>query len=93
MTGTDSQTMNTIPRIGSFFILIGLGLLTLFVISVWGNETNGMYLLFSLPALFLGFIFRRKAPPTESGRFGSIRRASEYNRRRREERMNRKQKK
>jgi hypothetical protein len=85
--------MNFLPRIGTFFILVGLGLLTMFVISVMGNETNGIYLLTSLAALFLGFIFRRRTQPHESGRFGSIRRASEYNRRRREERMNRKQKK
>jgi hypothetical protein len=84
---------NLLPRIGTFFILIGLGLLTLFVISVMGNETNVIYLLLTIAALFLGYIFRRKAQPLESGRFGTIRRASERSRQRREERMNKKQKK
>jgi hypothetical protein len=75
------------PRIGTFFVLIGLGLLTLFVITVMGNEINVVYLLLSIPALFLGYIFRQRKPPSESARFGMIRRATERSRQRRQERM------
>ena len=84
--------MDMLPRIGTFFILIGLGLLTLFVVSAMGNEINVIYLLSSMAALFLGYFFRRRAQPGESGRFGTIRQASERSRQRREERMNKNKK-
>jgi hypothetical protein len=83
---------NLIARIGTFFILVGLALLVIFIGSIMSKEINGMYLLLSLSAIFIGFLFRRNKPVNESGRFGTIRRATERGRQRREDRMNNKQK-
>ena len=80
------------PRIGTFFILVGTGLLFLFVVSVMGHEIKVVYLLLSIAALFLGFIFRPKKTITESARFGSIRRMNEHSRKRRQEQMDKKHK-
>ena len=83
---------NLIARIGTFFILIGLAFLVIFIGSIMSKEINGIYLLLSLSAIFVGFLFRRKKPVTDSGRFGTIRRATERSRQRREDRINNKQK-
>jgi hypothetical protein len=79
-------------RIGTFFIVIGLVLLVMFVGSIMGKEIHGIYLFLSFAAFVVGFLFRRNRPVSDSGRFGSIRRASERSRLRREERLNQKQK-
>jgi len=81
-----------ILRIGAFFILVGLALLVMFVGSVMSKEINGIYLLLSFAALFVGFLFRRNKPASDSGRFVTIRRAGERHRQRRTERINQKQK-
>jgi hypothetical protein len=79
---------NLLPRIGTFFILVGLGLLILFVGSAISKDSHGIYLLLSLAAILVGFLFRRNRQVKESGRFGFIHRAKERNRQRRKERMN-----
>jgi len=79
-----------IVRIGTFLILVGLALLIVFIGSIMGKDTNGIYLLLSFATIFLGFMLRRNRTIRESGRFGAIRRASEHSRQRREERMNNK---
>jgi hypothetical protein len=76
------------PRIGTFFLLVGFGLLVLFLGSGFSRNPNFAYLLFSLPALFLGYLLRRRAPRQPSGRFGIIHRARERSRQRREEKKN-----
>ena len=81
------------PRVGTFFALIGLGLLIMFVVTVMGNEINLVYLLLAIAAIFLGYIFRQRKPKSESGRFVSIRRANEISRKRRQEKMEKKNKK
>jgi hypothetical protein len=77
--------MDIIPRIGTFFSLIGWGLMLLFVGSEFSREANFNYFFLSLLALFLGHRLRRRAAPQQSGRFGMIRRAREQSRLRREE--------
>jgi hypothetical protein len=77
------------PRIGTFFIMVGLALLVVFAGSIMSREINGIYLLLSLAALVLGFLFRRNKPVSDSGRFGTIRRAGERSRQHREDRINR----
>ena len=79
-------------RIGTFFILVGLALLVIFIGSIMSKEINGMYLLVSLSAFFIGFLFRRNKPVSDSGRFGTIRRATERRRQRRDDRTGSKQK-
>jgi hypothetical protein len=85
--------METLHRLGTFFLLIGLALLVLFVGSIMSKDSNVNYLLLSLATLFVGFLLQRNKPVKDSGRFGTIRRARERSRQHREERMNQKQKK
>lgn len=79
--------MDLIPRIGTFFLLMGGGALVLFILSVMGNQANLFFLLIALIGLSLGFAFqRKKEPPPPSDRFGMLRRMNETSRKRREER-------
>jgi hypothetical protein len=82
-------------RFGMFFILIGLVLLIIFLGSLAGNSGNKiLYLLFSAAALFLGFLLsRRSKSEAASARFSSIRKFRDQSRKRREERIQKKQEK
>jgi hypothetical protein len=73
------------PRIGTFFFLVGLVLLILFLGSVMNKHINVVLLAVSLGAFWFAHVFRRRTPQ-DSGRFRTIRRVSENNRKRREER-------
>jgi Flp pilus assembly protein TadB len=77
------------PRIGAFFLLVGLVLLILFLGSVVIKDVNVVFLVLSLGTLLLAYVFRRRTPQ-DSGRFGTIRRVSEHSRQRREERQQKK---
>ena len=85
--------MQILRRLGSFFILIGLILLVLYVGSVISKDGKASYLLVAIVALVAGILFQGKKPPNDSGRFNAIRRASATSRQRREEKMNQKPKK
>ena len=76
--------MDIIPRIGTFFLIIGWGLMILFVGSEFSREANFNYFFLSLLLLFLGSRFRRRAERHESSRFSAVRRAREQSRVRRE---------
>ncbi len=76
---------NLVTRIGTFFILVGLGLLLIFIGSIISQDVHGIYLLLSFTALVVGFLCRRNRPGPQSGRFGTIRRVGERNRQRRED--------
>ena len=78
------------PRIGTFFILIGCVLLMLFVGSIFGRDTNFIYLLCSATALFFGYLFRRSNTPPEPMRFSTIRKVNQRARQRREEKQGKK---
>jgi hypothetical protein len=84
------QNMETLYRIGTFFILAGLALLIIFVVSIIGKETNGIYLLLSFAAFIVGFLLHRNKAVNDSGRFGTLRRMGERNRQRHGEGMNKK---
>lgn len=59
-----------ITRIGTFFLVIGVGLLILFIASDMSNMTDFDYLFWAILAISLGLLMRsRKAPPPPSGRF------------------------
>jgi hypothetical protein len=77
-----------VARVGTFFILVGLSLLILFVGSIKGNDGNGIYLLLSFAAFITGWLCRRNRPVKDSQRFGIIHRLNERNRKRREEYLN-----
>jgi hypothetical protein len=72
-------------RIGTFFLLVGLILLILFLGSGFSKQPAFIYLLLSLIAIVIGFLFRRNAPRQSSGRFGMVRKAHENLRQRKEE--------
>jgi hypothetical protein len=78
---------NLLARIGTFFILIGCGLLILFVGSVFARDLSFLYCLLAVTALFLGYLLHRAAPRPESARFTGIRNASQRSRLRREEKQ------
>ena len=82
--------MQTLNRLGAFFILVGLVLLVLFVGSFIGKDIKTTYLLISIVALLVGFLMQRNKPTSDSGRFSAIRRASANSRQRREEKMDKK---
>jgi cytochrome c biogenesis protein CcdA len=75
---------NLLFRIGTFFFLVGCGLLILFFGSVFAREFSFLYLLLAATALFLGSVFHRAAPRPEPTRFSSIRNARLRSRQRRE---------
>jgi hypothetical protein len=85
--------MQTRYRLGTFFILVGLVLLILFVGSYMSNDIKTSYLLLSILALLAGSILQHNKPASDSGRFSAIRRASAASRQRREEKMNQRPKK
>ena len=61
-------------RIGTFLLLIGIGVFILFVASDMGGKTNFDYLFWSVLSVTVGLMLRRrKAPPPPSGRFGYLR--------------------
>lgn len=79
--------MDLIPRIGTFFLLIGGGAFVLFALSIVASQVNLFFLLIALVGLSLGFSFqRKKEPPPPSDRFFMLRRMNESGRKRREER-------
>ena len=68
---------NFLSRVGSFFILVGLALLLMFVASVMSSEIHALYLLTSLVSFFVAFWLRRDKPESNSGRFRVIHQARE----------------
>ncbi len=67
-----------IIRIGTFFLLIGTGILILFIASDYAGKTNFDYLFWAVLSITIGWMLRRrKAPPPPSGRFSYVRRLRE----------------
>ena len=60
-----------IYRIGTFFLLVGLGMLVFFMLSEAAEKTDFSYFCWSMILLILGFMFRAqyKKTVTPSGRF------------------------
>jgi len=81
---------NFLHRIGTFFILIGCGLLILFIGSVLAKEPSILYLLLAASTLFLAIVFHRTGPRLEPTRFSGIRKAKQRAHQRREEKQARK---
>jgi hypothetical protein len=62
-------------RIGTFFLLVGIGLLVFFMLSEAAQKVTFSYFCWSLILIIIGFIFRgqfKKNVPT-SGRFSLVR--------------------
>ncbi len=71
-------------RLGNFFLLLGLLLVTLFILSIIGESPQSDFLFGGALTIFLGYRLHRKAaPPPPSNRFRLLRQAREKARQRR----------
>lgn len=62
-----------IIRVGTFFIVVGVGIFILFVASDYANMTNFDYLFWAVLSITVGILLRRrKPPPPPSGRFSLL---------------------
>ena len=76
-----------LSRIGLFLILLGTGILILFIASEGAGSANFDYLFWALLAIIVGFFVRRRhdaEPPGE--RFSLLRKLRDKNRGRKERR-------
>jgi hypothetical protein len=75
-----------IIRVGTFFILIGVGIFILFVASDYANQTNFDYLFWAVLSVTIGILLRRRKPaPPPSERFSYLRNRMQGNRKNRKE--------
>lgn len=66
-----------IYRVGTFFLLVGTGLLIFFMLSEAEQKPTFSYFCWSMVLLILGFAFRaqyKKPGPPPSGRFSVLKR-------------------
>jgi len=64
-----------IIRIGTFFVLIGIGIFILFLASDYADKPNFDYLFWAVLSVTVGLLLqRRRAPHPPSGRFDILRR-------------------
>jgi cytochrome c biogenesis protein CcdA len=84
-----------IARIGTFFLLIGIGTMWLFIVSDMGNETKFVLFFASVITLVIGWYFKRiTAPPPKPGtRFEGLRKLAQKQREAKEKREAAKKKK
>ena len=81
------------PRVGTFFILIGIGLLILFAASdvAPGADVEFDYFFLGVLGVVIGILFRRKAPkPPPSNRFSRLRTMREKSKQRKEDKKKKK---
>jgi hypothetical protein len=82
------------PRVGTFFVMLGIFALIFFLASDFANRPEFDWLFIGMVLMGLGFLLRRRAaPPPPAGRFGSIRKMRENAKKRKEERTKKAQKK
>lgn len=72
----DYDPKELLYRIGTFFLLIGLGLLVLFMMTEAEKSPMFSYFCWSMALLIVGFLFRAqyKKAITPSGRFSILKR-------------------
>ena len=83
--------MNSDPfgvRVGTFFLVIGVGVMILFIASDLADQVDFDYLFIALFLLFIGWNLRRKkAPPPSAGRFAYVQKTRDNYRKNREEKL------
>jgi hypothetical protein len=73
-------------RVGTFFIVIGVGIFILFIASDYAHQTDFDYLFWSIIIIAFGMLLRRRRPPPPpSGRFSTWRKWREGSKKRKEE--------
>jgi len=72
----NSNPREIIYRVGTFFLLVGLGLLIFFMLSESAQTPQFNYFCGSMVLLIIGFFFRAqyRKQTASSGRFNTIRR-------------------
>jgi len=79
------------PRVGTFFIILGVFSFTLFMASEIAKKPEFDWLFIGIVLTGIGFFFRRRAaPPPPSGRFGGVRKFREGTKKRKEEKAKKK---
>jgi len=64
-----------LTRVGTFFILLGVGILVLFIASDSAGAANFDYLFWAMLAIIIGFfLHRNREPSPPADRFGVLRR-------------------
>jgi len=66
-----------VARVGTFFVLVGVGMLVFFILSEAAKDPTLSYFCWGTVLLTFGFIFRgqfKKAAGPPSGRFGIFKR-------------------
>jgi hypothetical protein len=66
-----------IYRVGTFFLLVGIGLVILFILSESAKQVVFSYFCWGTILLTVGFLFRaqyKRAAPPSSGRFSVLQR-------------------
>jgi hypothetical protein len=67
-----------IVRMGTFFLVIGVGVFILFIASDSAGKTNFDYLFWSMLSVTVGIMLRRRRPPRPpSDRFSYVRKLRE----------------
>jgi len=86
MSDEQKQDMDQfVARLGTFFILLGIFFLIMFIASDAAKQPNFDFLLWGLVGLGFGLVFRRRAsPPQPSGRFGWYKNLREKSKQRKE---------
>ena len=65
-------------RIGTFFLVVGVGIFILFIASEYAGQANFDYLFWSVLLATVGIMLRRRRPPNPpSGRFSYVRKLRE----------------
>jgi predicted membrane channel-forming protein YqfA (hemolysin III family) len=72
----DYNPKEIIYRVGTFFLLVGLGLLVFFMMSEAAGQPTFSYFCWSIVLLIVGFLFRAqyKKAVESSGRFSILKR-------------------
>lgn len=78
----EGERKELISRIGTFFLLIGIASMLLFVVSDMGKSTNFIYFFVSIIILVLGWNFKRitASAPKSGSRFEALRRIAQKQR-------------
>ena len=87
-----SEEQNDIvPRIGTFFLLLGIFFFIFFLASNFARQTDFDWLFLSVLLLAVGFGLRRRAsPPPPAGRFSGIQKMRKNAKKRNEEKAKKK---